>query len=76
MCGSSFCPAQIVTAEEEEDDLEMVIEFPGNRTTDDLGELDNFRTDEKRIYVLAGIYLGCSICAALIIAFFVDPISR
>jgi hypothetical protein len=77
MCGSAFCPAQIVPeVVEEEEDMEDKEEMVANWTTNSLEELENFKTDEERIYVLAGIYLGCSICAALIIAFFVDPISR
>jgi hypothetical protein len=76
LCGSAFCPAQIVEAVEVEDEEEEDMVEVANSTTNSLAELENFKTDEERIYVLAGIYLGCSICAALIIAFFVDPISR
>jgi hypothetical protein len=70
VCGSAYCPAQIVSTEEveEEDDLDS-----GNMTS---MEPDHFNTSMNRIYVLAAIYLGCSIFAALIIAIFVDPISR
>ena len=36
----------------------------------------NFQTDITKIYIIAGIYLACSIMAAFIIAFFVDPLTR
>ena len=36
----------------------------------------NFDTDITKIYIIAGIYLACSIAAALLVAFFVDPLSR
>ena len=73
VCGSAFCPAQFVSSEDNETDLEW---SSSNRTEYNLEEMDNFRTEEEQIYLLAGIYLACSICAALIIAVFVDPISR
>ena len=73
LCGSAYCPAQLVSGTEEEP------ETAANSSSASLSsslELESFSTDRERIYVLAGIYLGCSICAALIIALFVDPISR
>ena len=36
----------------------------------------NFETDITRIYLMAGIYLACSITAAILIACFVDPLKR
>ena len=36
----------------------------------------NFQTDLTKIYILAGIFLGCSLSAAAIIAVFVDPLTR
>jgi hypothetical protein len=70
LCGSAYCPAQIVSGTGEEP------ETAANSSSSSSLELESFSTDRERIYVLAGIYLGCSICAALIIALFVDPISR
>ncbi len=68
MCGSAYCPAQLVS-QLPEDDLNLT-------SSSSLVENDNFRIEPRQIYMLAGIYLGCSICAAVIIAVFVDPISR
>ena len=97
LCGSAFCPAQIVKGaeeaaqeylEEEEEEawqleanLTSLLEpnsssSSSNITSLEAVELVNFSTPMERIYLLAGIYLGCSICAALIIALFVDPIGR
>jgi hypothetical protein len=73
LCGSAYCPAQIVSGTEEEP--ETAVNSSSGSLSSSL-ELESFSTDRERIYVLAGIYLGCSICAALIIALFVDPISR
>ena len=63
-CGSSYCPAQLVSSSE-----------VANMTDMDM-EIDNFETDITKIYIIAGIFLACSIMAALIIAFFVDPLTR
>lgn len=32
--------------------------------------------DEAQVYLLFGIYLGCAIAAAIIVAIFVDPLTR
>merc|ERR1711892_499472 len=64
LCGSAYCPAQLISETVE-----------AATTTDDL-ENDNFKTDITKIYIIAGIYLFCSISSALIIAFFVDPLTR
>ena len=68
LCGSAYCPAQLISE---------TVEDATNATanTDDL-ENDNFKTDITKIYIIAGIYLFCSISSALIIAFFVDPLTR
>ncbi len=36
----------------------------------------NFQAEEKTIYLLAGIYLGCALLGAILIAVTVDPLSR
>ena len=36
----------------------------------------NFATDISKIYIMAGIYLACSVTAAILIALFVDPLHR
>ena len=61
LCGSAYCPAQLGSS--------------GN-DTEDTEENNNFETDITNIYIIAGIYLACSISAALIVAFFVDPLTR
>jgi len=42
----------------------------------DESENDNFDTDITKIYTIAAIYLGCSFSAALVIAIFVNPLTR
>jgi len=59
-CGSSFCPGQTISSGEKNE-------------TD---TKDNFQTDITKIYIIAGIYLACSLAAAVIIAIFVDPLTR
>ena len=63
LCGSSFCPDQLVK------EGEIIVNETKN---------SNFEAaaDKTNIYTLAGIYLGCSIVAAMILAIFVDPLSR
>ena len=36
----------------------------------------NFDVDINKIYIIMGIFLGCSIAAGLLIALFVDPLTR
>jgi len=62
-CGANYCPDTL--ADESSDD----------NSTDD-GSDDNFQTDKSSIYTLAGIYLACSLCAALVLAVFLDPLTR
>ena len=65
VCGSAYCPAQISSSAADSGAAEE--ETPGNK---------NFSTDITKIYIIAGIYLACSLAAAFIIAIFVDPLTR
>ena len=75
LCGRSFCSQRAVTAEAMDisasiKDMDMLKE-----EEEDLPN-SNFETDITKIYIIAAIYLACSIAAALLVAFFVDPLSR
>ena len=61
-CGSNYCPNTEDTSEEKDDGAEK--------------KQDNFETDITKIYIIAGIFLGCSLAAAAIVAIFVDPLTR
>ncbi|XP_023320214.1 UNC93-like protein isoform X2 [Eurytemora carolleeae] len=65
-CGAAYCPASLSSAPPTVNITELEPE-PGNT---------NFDTSLSSIYTLAGIYLACSVTAALIIAIFVDPLTR
>jgi len=65
-CGAAYCPASLSSAPPTVNITELEPE-PGNT---------NFDTSLSSIYSLAGIYLACSVTAALIIAIFVDPLTR
>merc|ERR1712007_211942 len=75
-CGSSFCSQAPVP------DESLIAPTLGgllNATTE--GEAEdvpngNFATDISKIYIMAGIYLACSITAAILIALFVDPLHK
>eukprot|EP00090_Calanus_glacialis_P024669 TRINITY_DN3833_c0_g1_i1.p1 TRINITY_DN3833_c0_g1~~TRINITY_DN3833_c0_g1_i1.p1 ORF type:complete len:502 (-),score=112.42 TRINITY_DN3833_c0_g1_i1:104-1609(-) len=70
-CGSAYCPAQLaVSSNITLDPTSGLTESPADV------ENDNFKTDITKIYIIAGIYLACSFSAALIIALFVDPLTR
>ena len=72
-CGSGYCPAQLGSSSnitETSEPTSSVTPSP------EIIDNDNFKTDITKIYIIAGIYLACSISAALIIAFFVDPLTR
>ena len=70
-CASAYCPAQILSADNTT--YNTADDVADNQ--DDL-ENDNFKTDFRKIYIITGIYLVCSIASALIIAFLVDPLTR
>jgi len=63
VCGSNYCP-DTLTNEAASD----------NETDADSNA--NFETSKSSIYLLAGIYLACSLCAALVLAIFLDPLTR
>merc|ERR1712106_1060037 len=64
LCGSAFCPAQLGGPS---DNVTEVSEAVPN---------DNFQTDRTLINIISGIFLACSLSAALTIALFVDPLTR
>ena len=64
-CGANYCPAQLVTTEEE---------IISKNMTEEIG--DNFSISDQKLYTLSGIYLACSVGAALILAVFLDPLTR
>jgi len=61
-CGSNFCVADSESSK--------------NDSSDDVYKKDNFDIDMTKIYIIAGIYLACSISAAITLAIFVDPLSK
>jgi len=61
LCGANYCPD--------------TLKADDNANDTDSGD-DNFKTSQSSIYTLAGIYLTCSLCAALILAIFLDPLTR
>ena len=72
-CGSAYCPAQLVSSSNITETPEPTSSVTAS--PEDI-ENENFKTDISKIYIIAGIYLACSIMAALIIVFFVDPLTR
>ena len=61
-CGVNFCPA--------------VPEEPKDETLVEAPKEDNFSASTTQLYVLAGVYLACSILSAVTVALFVDPLSK
>ena len=65
-CGVNYCPASPPP--------------PSNTTLTseeaNLPEDDNFTTSKSNLYLLAGVYLVCSLVSAIVVALFVDPLSR
>ena len=70
-CGVNFCPWSLTT--DIEDDV--AVQNSNLTALDSLLE-DNFKTTETQIFTLAGIYLAFSLIGPLIIAVFVDPLSK
>merc|ERR1711971_1372010 len=79
-CGSSFCSqAPVPDTVTDESLIAPTLGGLVNATTE--GEVEdvpngNFATDISKIYIMAGIYLACSITAAILIALFVDPLHK
>jgi len=69
-CGSAYCPAQLISSSNITETADSVSD--ASNSVDN----ENFKTDITKIYIIAGIYLFCSISAAIIIALFVDPLTR
>ena len=65
-CGINYCPL-----------LESVDESPQNQSlVDEQDNVDNFSATSNQLYTLAGVYLACSILSAVVVALFVDPLSK
>ena len=91
LCGSSFCSRRTVATESVEpkpaDDLfanlpkevldhnSTLASIMDNKEEEALPNA-NFDTDITKIYIIAAIYLACSLAAALLVAVFVDPLSK
>ena len=61
-CGVNYCPA--VPDASADDDAEST------------EESDNFSATPIQLYILAGVYLACSLAAALTVALFVTPLTE
>merc|ERR1719220_1282134 len=79
-CGSSFCSqAPVPDTVTDESLIAPTLGGLVNATTEEEVEdvpNGNFATDISKIYIMAGIYLACSVTAAILIALFVDPLHR
>jgi len=62
-CGINYCPAPaaVVNGTDEGQEIE---------------DEDNFSASNYQLFILAGAYLACSIMAAVVVALFVDPLSK
>jgi hypothetical protein len=73
LCGVNYCPAAGPSAEE-------ILAAKAEGTTpapDAAAEPDsNFEVSRSSIYILAGVYLACSLLSAIVVALFVDPLTR
>ncbi len=62
-CGVNYCPK----VDDEEKDVDKDVEEAVDK---------NFETDQTRFYILASVFLVFSILSGVIVAIFVDPLSR
>jgi len=87
LCGRSFCSQQAAESVKVPPSEDLFKNLPGQVADggitlapsikeEELVPNANFDTDITKIYIIAAIYLACSIVAALLVAFFVDPLSR
>ena len=75
LCGSSFCSQRTVATESVEPKPAEDLFTKDNKEEEALPNA-NFDTDITKIYTIAAIYLACSLAAALLVAVFVDPLSK
>merc|ERR1712088_889973 len=77
-CGSNFCSqAPVPDTVTDESLIAPTLGGLVNATEEELTcPNGNFATDISKIYIMAGIYLACSVTAAILIALFVDPLHR
>ena len=75
LCGSSFCSQRTVATESVEPKPDEDLFTKDNKEEEALPNA-NFDTDITKIYIIAAIYLACSLAAALLVAVFVDPLSK
>ena len=66
VCGSNFCPANA-------DKGKLLLNQSEIR--EESGVASNFETDRTKIYVMASIYLACSLAPAALLALFLDPLT-
>ena len=52
------------------------VDNPDVNNTEIDPEEDNFSATSYQLYILAGVYLACSILSAVVLALFVDPLSK
>ena len=64
-CGVNYCPAPAKDNEP--------VNITENETAE---EEDNFTITTSQRYILAGVYLICSVLSAVIVAIAVDPLSK
>ena len=91
LCGSSFCSQRTVVRESVEPkpaedlftnlpkevlDRNSTLAFTMDDKEEEALPNANFDTDITKIYIIAAIYLACSLAAALLVAVFVDPLSK
>ena len=62
-CGINYCPAPAAVVNETVEEQEIE-------------EEDNFSASRYQLFILAGVYLACSILSAVVVAIFVEPLSK
>lgn len=71
-CGSNYCPDSVFSKiSEVEEDISNAGYI---NITEEVNK--NFERDDAKIYILATVFLCCSVAASIIIAIFVDPLSK
>ena len=63
-CGVNYCPAPATE------------ETSKNSTEEEADNADNFSISKEKLYLLAGVYLACSVLSAIVVTLAVDPLSR
>ena len=75
-CGVNFCPVSSVSAVVADLDVVAPVSYINETFLAAVDEAHDSGPDSTKTYTLIGIYLGCTVLSAVLLAVIIDPLSR